>query len=54
MTDLQRKAREAAIDHGMWLAPDALDKMIGGKLTEAPPSAELEILRTVREWRKGK
>ena len=22
MTDLEREAREAAIDHGMWLAPD--------------------------------
>ena len=25
-----------------------LDSLIGGKLTEAPPSAELEILRQIR------
>lgn len=40
-------ARILGIAKGKGISPDALAKMIGGKLEDAPPSAELEILRQI-------
>mgnify|MGYP006921307267 CR=1 FL=1 len=40
-------ARILGIAKGKGISPDALGKMIGGKLEDAPPSAELEILRQI-------
>lgn len=64
MTDLERKAREAAIDHGMWLAPDDNETnyqaFVAGyyrgwsdKGAYAPPRPKLEKVRELIECEIG-